>query len=92
MEFLFEIVFEIYIELMLHIVPEEKATSKKYKTIICFIAIMVLLGVFALFIWGCVLIFDYDNKLGLIPIAVSIVILIVQIILGFILHNRKSEK
>ena len=89
---IFEIIFEVYIELMLYIVPEEKVTSKKYRTIAILVATVILLGVLALFIWGCVLISDYNNRLGIIPIVIAIIISIVQIIAGFILHNKKSKK
>lgn len=89
MELFLEIVFEVYVELMMYIVPEEKASSKKYRTIAILVAAVILVGVLALFIWGCVLISDYDNKLGIIPIVVSIVISIIQIIAGFILHVKK---
>lgn len=92
MELVFEIIFELYVELMMYIVPEEKATSKKYRAIITLIATVVLLGVIALLIWGCVLISDYNNKLGIIPIVVAIMISIAQIIAGFVLHNKKSKK
>ncbi len=92
MELIFEIIFEVYVELMMYIVPEEKVTSTKYRIITVFFALFVLLGVFALFIWGCVLISDYNNKLGIIPIVIAIVISIVQIIAGFILHDRKTKK
>ena len=92
MEIIFEILFEVYVALMMYIVPEEKATSKKYRTIAILVATVVLLGVFALFIWGSVLIIDYNNKLGAIPIVIAIVISIVQIIAGFILHDKKSKK
>ena len=92
MELFLEIVFEIYVELMMYIVPEEKASSKKYRTIAILVATVILLGVFALFIWGCVLISDYNNKLGIIPIVIAIVISIIQIIAGFILHDKKSKK
>ena len=91
MEFLLEIVFEIYLELMMFIVPEKKATTKKYRIITAFIAIVVLVGVLALFIWGCVLICDYNNKLGIIPIVVAIVLSIFQIVSGFVLHIEKSD-
>ena len=84
-------IFEVYVELMMYIVPEEKATSKKYRILTVFFALFVLLGVFALFIWGCVLISDYNNKLGIIPIVIAIVISIIQIIAGFILHDKKSK-
>ena len=89
MELFLEIVFEVYVELMMYIVPEEKASSKKYRTIAILVAAVILVGVLALFIWGCVLISDYDNKLGIIPIVISVVISIIQIIAGFILHVKK---
>jgi uncharacterized membrane protein len=75
----------------MYIVPEEKVTSKKYRIFTVFFALLVLLGVFALFIWGCVLISDYNNELGIIPIVIAIVISIIQIIAGFILHDKKSK-
>ena len=92
LEIVFEIVFEIYIELMMHIVPKEKATSRKYKIIASLLALVVLLGTLALFIWGCILMGKYHNELGIIPIAVSIVISVVQIFAGFILHNKNERK
>ena len=76
---------------MLYIVPEEKVTSKEYRILTVFFALFVLLGVFALFIWGCVLISVYNNKLGIIPIVIAIVISIIQIIAGFILHDKNSK-
>ena len=90
MELIFEIIFEIYVELMMYIVPEE-ITSTKHRILAVFFALFVLLGVFALFIWGCVLISDYNNELGIIPIVIAIVISIIQIIAGFILHDKKSK-
>ena len=92
MELIFEIFFEVYVELMMYIVPEEKASSKKYRTIVILAATVMLLGVFALFIWGCVLVSDYNNKLGIFPIVIAIVISIIQIVAGFILHDKKSKK
>lgn len=92
MDLLFEIVFEIYVELMMYIVPEKKASSKKYRTIAIVVAAVVLFGVLALFIWGLVLLNDYNNKLGIIPIVIAIVISIIQIIAGFVLHDKKSKK
>ena len=92
MELLFEFLFEVYIELMMFIVPEEKATSKKYRAIAILIALVIIFGVLALFIWGFVLLIDYRNKLGIVPIAIAIVISIIQIVAGFILHDKKSDK
>lgn len=92
MELLFEFLFEVYIELMMFVVPEEKATSKKYRVIAILIALAILFGVLALFIWGFVLLIDYRNKLGIVPIAIAIVISIIQIVAGFILHDKKSDR
>lgn len=90
MEIVFEILFEVYVELMMLIVPEEKATSKKYRALAIAFATVVLFGLMALFAWGCVLISDYGNMLGIIPISVSVVLSIAQILAGFILYGRKS--
>ena len=92
MGFIFEVIFEVYVELMMYIVPEEKATSKKYRAIAILIALVIVFGVLALFIWGFVLLIDYRNKLGIVPIAIAIVISIIQIVAGFILHDKKSDK
>ena len=91
MELLLDILFEVYLELKMHIVPEEKAASKKYRILTVLIALMVLAGVLALFAWGIVLLAEHDNKLGILPIAVAAILSIVQIIAGFILNRGKSE-
>ena len=91
MDILMEIVFELYLELMMLIVPEEKTTSKKYRIIAIFIALAVILCVLALFIWGCVLLIDYNNKLGIIPISVALLISIIQIIAGVVFYFKKSK-
>ena len=90
MEIIFEMIFEIYIELMLYIVPEEKATSKKYRFLAALIAFIPLTGILALFVWGIVL-FERKNLKGLLPFGLAIVLSLVQIIGGFILHDRKTK-
>lgn len=90
MEFVFELLFEVYLELMMYIVPEEKATSKKYRFFILIIAFIILIGVLALFIWGIVLLEDKNLK-GLIPLGLAIALSIAQIVLGFVFHNRKTK-
>lgn len=87
MELLFEIFFEVYAELMLLIVPE-KERSKRSAALLRALAVLVLLGAFALVIWGGVLISDYNNLFGLIPICVAAIISLCQIILGIILFNK----
>ena len=91
MDLLFEILFDVYIELMMFIVPEKHTTSKKYRYLSILIASIVLLGVLALFIWGCVLLIDYNNKLGVIPIVFAICLSIVQFVFGVIIYNKKSK-
>ena len=92
MELLIEIIIELYCELMLLVVPEEKACSKKYRRIAIFAAIAGLACTFALFIWGCVLWIDHHNQLGAIPIALSVAISVAQITAGMILYRKKSRE
>ena len=87
MELLVEILFEIYGELMFLIIPEENR-SKKYIWISKIIAVVVLLAVISLAIWGSVLISDYNNMCGIVPIAIAIVISLAQIIAGIVLFKK----
>jgi len=89
MDFLFDLIFEIYIELMMLAVPEEKSTSKKYRIIAIIIASLSLCGILALAVWGLVLIIDKTNALGWIPLSFAILLSLAQIIAGIILRNRK---
>ena len=87
MDFLMELLFEVYLDLMMLIIPE-KNISKKHKNIAKLIAIGVLLIVLALAVWGIVLIFDYGNLLGIIPLSFAIIISLAQITLSIILYNK----
>ena len=87
MDILFEIFLEIYMELMILIVSEKNVT-KVHKFIAKVIAIVVLLGIFALVIYGAILWGDYGNKLGIIPITIAIIISVVQITFGIILYKK----
>lgn len=89
LDFIFELFFEIYLELMILIVPEDKR-SKKLRLITGIIAIIGIIAVIALFIWGAVLIADYDNMLGIIPIAIAAVISLVQIIAGIVIYIKRN--
>lgn len=91
MELIFEIFFEVYIELMMYIVPEEKATSKKYRALAIIIATISMLGNLALFIYGGILLFEQHDLWGLVPIAVALVWSLAQIFLGFILDKKKNK-
>ena len=87
MDILIEIFLEIYFELMLLIVPEKNVTKRHVWTV-KIVAIIVLLGLCALIFWGIILIADYGNMLGVIPIAFAGVFSVVQITLGIILYKK----
>lgn len=87
MDFLFEILFEVYGELMLLIVPE-KGRSKRYRILAKLVAALVLLGVVALALWGIILITDYGNLAGIAPLAVACVISVAQIVAGILLFKK----
>ena len=87
MDLVFELFFEIYLELMLLIIPEKNA-SKKYILTAKIIAIAVLIALIALFIWGVVLIEDYNNIWGVFPISIAVVFSLVQVIAGIILYKK----
>ena len=87
MELLAEILLEVYCELMFLVIPE-KRMSKKYIMIAKVIAILVFIGVIALALWGAILISDYNNMAGVIPISVAVVISLAQIIAGIVLFKK----
>ena len=87
MELLAEILFEIYGELMFLIIPG-KRMSKKYVIIAKAIAIVVFIGVIALALWGAILISDYNNLIGIVPISIAVVISLAQIIAGIVLFKK----
>lgn len=88
MELIIEFFLELYMELMMFVVPEN-TSNKKIKVLATILALTVLAGVFALVIWGLVLIIDKNNLLGIIPLAFAIIISIIQITLGIIITNKK---
>jgi len=87
MDLIVEILLEIYMELMLLIIPEKNA-SKKHILIAKIAAFAVVLGIFALVIWGAVLIIDHDNLWGILPIAVAVAMSLAQIIAGILLYKK----
>ncbi len=92
MELLYEILFEVYLELMFIVVPEEEAASKRYRYIAICVATVVLAGVLALFVWGGVLIVEQHDGRGWIPIVIASAISVAQIVAGFVLYDRKAKK
>ena len=87
MELLAEILFEVYGELMFLIVPE-KRMNKKHVIIARAIAVFVFIGVIALVLWGAILISDYNNLIGIVPISIAVVISLAQIIAGIVLFKK----
>ena len=87
MELLTEILFEVYGELMFIIVPNKKM-NKKYVLITKIISILVFIGVIALILWGTILISNYNNLIGILPISIAIIISLIQIIAGIILFKK----
>ena len=90
MDIIFEIFLEIYGELMMLIIPESKWTKKKGA--IAFVAITNFIGVFALFLWGMVLLVDNGDVLGWIPIFFAAVLSAVQIGVGIYRYIRIKKK
>lgn len=87
MDILVEIILEVYMELMMLIVPE-KNISKKHIVIAKVLAIAMIALVFGLVIWGCVLLIEKDSLLGVIPIAVAVAISAAQIVFGIVLYKK----
>lgn len=87
MDIVVEIVLEIYMELMLLIVPEKNIT-KKHRILARVFAIVELVALAALVIWGVALIVDYQNMLGLIPLAIVLLISVLQVFFGIKLYKK----
>jgi len=88
MDIVIEILLELYVAMMLLIVPE-KNVSKKHIWVAKIAAILVLLGIFALVIWGGVLIAEYHNLWGIVPILIAVVLSLIQIVAGIILYKKR---
>ena len=86
MDIVIEILLEIYMELMMLIVPE-KYVGKKMKTVATVLAILMLVGVFALAIWGIAWITE-GNLWGIAPLGAAIVISLAQIVAGIVLYHK----
>ncbi|MBQ8140934.1 MAG: hypothetical protein IJ038_04475 [Clostridia bacterium] len=87
MEIIAEIFFEVYLELLFLIVPD-KNFSKRQITAIKIFAVCAMLIFIALAFLGIVLIVDYGNMLGVIPISVAVFLSLAQIILGIVFYKR----
>ena len=88
MDIIVEIFLELYMELMMLVVPQENV-GKKHRVIASLIAVVVTLGLLALGVWGVVLIVEQDNLLGIIPIVIAVLLSLAQIIAGILLYKKK---
>jgi hypothetical protein len=87
MDFLIQILFEVFVEAMFAIVPDGHR-SKAVRVIAYIIALAVLIGVIALFIWGIVLLED-GNKWGVLPITASVLLCLAWFAAGLIIREDK---
>ena len=87
MELVIEIILEIYLELMVLIVPEKNA-SKKHILIAKILAVCVSIALAAFVIWGFVLIVDYNNMWGIVPITIAIILSLAQRVAGIVLYKK----
>jgi hypothetical protein len=86
MEFLAEFLIELYMELMFLIVPE-KYINEKFRPVAIAIALVGLVGVIALILWGFSLV-DRGHNWGGFLIAAGILISLAQIIAGILLYKK----
>ncbi|MBR2623149.1 MAG: hypothetical protein IKD15_02870 [Clostridia bacterium] len=91
MDILIEILLEVYMDLMLLIIPEDK-WGRKYRGVATVIAILSLLGIMAMAIWGIVWIVEKSIPWGWLPLTLAVLLSAVQIGMGIVLYNRKHKK
>ncbi len=90
MDILIEILIEIYMELMMLIVPEEKRGKRHYR-IATLVAIVCTLGVISLGVVGVVLIMEQGRALGIVFLVIAIVLSVAQIVAGIVLFIRRNK-
>ena len=83
----FEFLVEIYMELMLLVVPEKRG-NKTLRCIAGVLSIAEVFGILFLAFWGISLIADDHNLQGIIPITIAVIISLVQIIAGILLYKK----
>lgn len=87
MDFLIEVVLDLYLELMVMIVPEKNVT-KGMRVLAIIIAIVLAIGLPALFLLGASLLFEKNTVWGLILMIVSAVLVLAQIIASIVLYKK----
>lgn len=89
MEFVMEILMEVYLELMMLIVPDMGNTKRK-KIIAGILAIASALGCIALFLMGAGFAMDGNDGWGMFFILLSISLSAIQILYGIIAWSRRK--
>ena len=87
MDILIEVILDLYLELMVMIVPEKNVT-KGMRVLAIIIAIVLAIGLPALFLLGASLLFEKNTVWGLILMIVSVVLVLAQIIAGIVLYKK----
>ena len=87
MDILIEVVLDLYLELMVMIVPEKNVT-KGMRVLAIIIAIVFAFGLPALFLFGASLLFEQNTVWGLILMIVSAVLVLAQIIASIVLYKK----
>ena len=92
MEILIEYFINIWFELALKLVPDRKRSSKKVLFLCKLITTLVLLYQVAAFTAGALIFSDSTGSelLGGVLLSSSVIIFVLQIILGIIFYNKKK--
>ncbi len=88
-EYFVDLFIEVYFEVMLLFIPEEKLKGKN-KKLAKVVGVAVILFIFILFFLGIYLLIDLKNRLGIIAIAFSLILFIAHIVIGIIFYFRKK--
>lgn len=88
MDMILEFIFELYLELMMLVVPEEKTTPRRSRILAGVMAAAALMAVLALALWGVFLLLDRGSMWGILPLAAAGILSLVQIALGLVLTSR----
>lgn len=89
LEFL-DIILEFYLKLMLMVVPTENVTKKR-KVIAIIIAVVMALGLPALFFVGFHLSLDGDKPWGMMLMIFSGALIVTQIVAGAVLYDKNHN-
>ena len=91
LELFFTIIVEGYVELMGLIIPKEKSCNKTVRTLITVFAVIMILGLIAMAMFGMYFAANGKALLGWCLIVGAILLSIAQITLGIIMKSRKTE-